>query len=55
MMSAVEQFPSRIQNHFRRRSVENAEPLEVFILAYDDEPVAAGMLPDSTIGPACQA
>ena len=42
--------PQPDPNHLRRRSVENAEPLKVFILAHDYEPMVAGVLPDRTIG-----
>jgi hypothetical protein len=36
--------PQPDPNHLRRRSAENAEPLKVFILAHDYEPMVAGVL-----------
>ena len=36
------------KNHLRRCSVENAEPLKIYILAHDYEPMIAGVLPGST-------
>jgi hypothetical protein len=49
-MSAVEQFPNRIQITFGGCPVEDAKPLKVLILGYDYEPVIAGVLPDRTTG-----
>ena len=42
--------PQPDPDHFRRCPVEDTEPLKVFILGYDYEPVVAGVLPDRTIG-----
>jgi len=48
-MSAVEQLPNRIQITFGRAPAD-AEPLKVFILAHDYEPMVAGVLRNRTIG-----
>jgi len=39
-------------DHLRRGPVKDAEPLKIFILGYDCEPVVTRVLPDRTIGTA---
>jgi len=47
--------PQPDPDHFRRSPVKDAEPLKVFILAYDYKAVVARVLPNRTIGTARQA
>ena len=33
----------------RRRAVKNAQPMEIFVLGHEDEPVCRGILPDLAV------
>ena len=36
-------------DNLRRRAVKNAQPMEIFVLGHEDEPVCPGILPDLAV------
>jgi hypothetical protein len=39
----------------RRRAVQNAQAMEVFVLGHEDEPVCRGVHPDLAVASSCES